>query len=56
MITVKIQAKTFSEGVLHVVAVVESDVGTLIGPYALALPEDAADAAVVKAVKAAIAA
>lgn len=43
MILVKIQSKTYSDEVLHVVASVENAIGTLIGSYALPLPEDATD-------------
>lgn len=43
MITVKIQSKTYSNDVLHVVASVENAIGTLIGSYPLPLPEDASD-------------
>jgi hypothetical protein len=43
MITVKIQSKTYSDDVLHVVASVENSIGTLVGSYALPLPEDATD-------------
>lgn len=43
MITVKIQSKTYSDDVLHVVASVENSIGTLVGSYQLSLAEDASD-------------
>jgi len=51
MILVKIQSKTYSDEVLHVVASVENAIGTLIGSYALPLPEDATDAIIIKEIK-----
>jgi hypothetical protein len=43
MITVKIQSKTYSDDVLHVVSSVENSIGTLVGAYKLDLPENASD-------------
>jgi hypothetical protein len=51
VITVKIQSKSFCDDVLHVVASVENDIGTLIGSYSLQLPENASDANIVKEIK-----
>lgn len=51
MITVKIQSKTYSDEVLHVVASVENAIGTLVGSYQLNLAEDATDAIIIKEIK-----
>lgn len=50
--TVRIQQKSFSDGQHTVVAIVETDGGTYVGPHVLDLPEDASDEDITAAIDA----